>query len=274
MTFTAGASFDSISGDAAFVPDGGDVHQFNPKFGIAWNPFPGTTVRAAVFRVFKRTLITDQTLEPTQIAGFNQFFDDVNATDAWRYGGAIDQKFTNNIFGGVEFSKRDKEIPIVDISSDPGNIFTRTVDAEEYLGRAYFLWAPHAWLSLRAEYIFERFKNDEVFGNQPLKLNTHRVPLGINFFHPSGLSAFLTATYWNQDGKFEKVVDGIVQSGSSDFWTLDAFINYRLPKRYGFISVGATNLFNEKFKFFEVDFDNPRIIPKRQFLARITLALP
>ena len=53
-----------------------DTNQFNPKFGIIWNPFPGTTVRAAAFRVLKRTLITDQTLEPTQVAGFNQFFDD------------------------------------------------------------------------------------------------------------------------------------------------------------------------------------------------------
>ena len=61
--------------------------------------------RAAAFRVLKRTLITDQTLEPTQVAGFNQFFDDLNGTDAWRYGGAIDQKFTKDLFGGVEFSK-------------------------------------------------------------------------------------------------------------------------------------------------------------------------
>ena len=58
-------------------------------------------MRAAAFRVLKRTLITDQTLEPTQVAGFNQFFDDLNGTEAWRYGGAIDQKFTDTIFGGV-----------------------------------------------------------------------------------------------------------------------------------------------------------------------------
>ena len=100
-----------MSGDSLDV---GDKDQFNPKFGITWNPFPATTVRAAVFRVLKRTLITDQTLEPTQVAGFNQFFDDVNGTEAWRYGGAIDQKFTKDIFGGVEFSKRDLKVPFLD----------------------------------------------------------------------------------------------------------------------------------------------------------------
>ena len=111
VTFTVGASVDFLSGDS---PDVGDKDQFNPKFGITWNPFPGTTVRAAVFRVLKRTLITDQTLEPTQVAGFNQFFDDMNGTEAWRYGGAIDQKFTKDIFGGVEFSKRDLKVPFLD----------------------------------------------------------------------------------------------------------------------------------------------------------------
>ena len=52
-----------------------DTDQFNPKFGVTWNPFTNTTLRAAAFRTLKRTLITDQTLEPTQVAGFNQFFD-------------------------------------------------------------------------------------------------------------------------------------------------------------------------------------------------------
>ena len=41
------------------------------------------------------------------MAGFNQFFDDSDLTEAWCYGGAIDQKFTSSLFGGVEFSKRD-----------------------------------------------------------------------------------------------------------------------------------------------------------------------
>ena len=113
MTFTVGASFDFFG---AAVRLFGTKDQFNPKFGITWKPIPGTTLRAAVFRTLKRTLITDQTLEPTQVAGFNQFFDDTNATEAWRYGGAIDQKFTKDLFGGVEFSKRDLKVPITDFA--------------------------------------------------------------------------------------------------------------------------------------------------------------
>ena len=91
LTLTVGASGDFTSGDNA---DFDDKNQFNPKLGMTWSPFTNTTLRAAAFRVLKRTLVTDQTLEPTQVAGFNQFYDDFNGTEAWRYGGAIDQKFS------------------------------------------------------------------------------------------------------------------------------------------------------------------------------------
>jgi tetratricopeptide (TPR) repeat protein len=269
LTITLGYSFDLLGGDSGFIP-GGNKNQYNPKFGITWNPFPDTTLRAAAFRVLKRTLITDQTLEPTQVAGFNQFFDDINVTDAWRYGVAIDQKFTSSIFGGAEFSKRDLTIPIISTN--------RTIerDGDEQLARTYLFWTPHPWLGLRAEYMFERFKNEASIN--PPKLDTQRVPLGINFFHRSGLGASLTATYYNQDGKFRRLATNIEQSGKDNFWTVDAAINYRLPQRYGFVTIGVANLFDKKFNYFDTDRGsvnlNPRVIPDRVFFGRVTLALP
>jgi tetratricopeptide (TPR) repeat protein len=273
VTFTVGASFDALSGAEDILPEG-DQQQFNPKFGVIWQPRLGTTLRAAAFRVLKRELVTDQTLEPTQVAGFNQFYDDVGATDAWRYGLAIDQKFTDILFGGAEMSKRDLEVPVISIDPATGDPTTESFDAEAYLGRAYLYWAPHARLALKAEYIFERFENELVSGEQPLELDTHRVPLGINLFHPAGVNASLTATYWHQDGEFERPLDRSIQAGNTDFWTVDAAIHYRLPKRYGFITIGATNLFDEAFRFYNTDFDNLSIIPDRRFFARVTLALP
>jgi tetratricopeptide (TPR) repeat protein len=269
VTLTVGGSFDYVYGDDAFVQDGKSA-QFNPKFGIIWNPWADTTLRAAAFRVLKRTLITDQTLEPTQVAGFNQFFDDIDITSSWRYGTAIDQKFTKDLFGGLEFSGRDLKIPLIDSTVSPPT--NQNFDGKEYLSRAYLFWAPHPWLAFRTEYMFEQFKNDRGIG-EPTKINTHRVPLGLNFFHPSGLGAALLATYYNQDGKFVRS-QLCCESGRDDFWTVDAAINYRLPKRYGFVTVGASNLFNQKFKYFEVDRDNPRIQPDRTLFVKLTLALP
>ena len=71
----------------------GEKNQFNPKAGLSWSLKSGTTLRAAWFKTLKRTLVTDQTLEPTQVSGFNQFFDDPSATESEVWGAAIDQKF-------------------------------------------------------------------------------------------------------------------------------------------------------------------------------------
>ena len=269
VTLTIGASGDFFDTDDEAIDD---EDQFNPKFGITWNPLPDTTVRAAAFRVLKRTLITDQTLEPTQVAGFNQFFDDATGTDAWRYGGAIDQKFSENIYGGVEFSYRDLEVQFLNPIS--GN--NDTVDWEEYLGRAYLFWTPHKWLALSAEYQYEKFERDEEFTADIKELDTHRVPLGINFFHPSGLSVSAKATYFYQDGKFEQTPPppGIFVSDDDDFWVVDAAINYRLPERYGVITIGVLNLFDKDFNYEDTDVNNPEIQPDRVIFGRVTLALP
>jgi hypothetical protein len=138
-------------------------------------------------------------------------------------------------------------------------------------------------LGLRAQYIFERFERDEgceAGGARECltvgfkNVETQRVPLGIAFSHPSGFSASLTATYWHQEGQFEQLEVIEFEAGRSRFWLFDAAFNFRLPKRYGFITVGTTNLFNKDFAYFEVDFDNPTIQPTRTIFAKLTLAVP
>jgi tetratricopeptide (TPR) repeat protein len=268
VTFTLGLSFDSLTGDFP----GEHQHQANPKVGLTWTPFDGTTVRAAAFRALKRTLVTNQTIEPTQVSGFNQFFDDTNLTRSWRYAGAIDQKFTRDLFGGVEVSKRDLTVPF--IGSGIAGPTPLEADWTEHLARSYLFWTPASSLALRAEYQYERAKRDDRFSQGVRRLDTHRVPLGLGFFDPSGLSAFLTATYSHQRGTFDLVSGMPSRSGSDTFWLLDAGIRYRLPNRYGFVTVGATNLLDKKFKFFDTNLNNPTIQPKRFIFATITLALP
>ena len=225
LTLTIGGSGDFFDGDSDAEKD---EDQFNPKFGITWSPFTNTTLRAAAFRTLKRTLITNQTLEPTQVAGFNQFFDENNATDAWRFGGAFDQKFSESIYGGAEYTYRDLDTPFF---SDK----VKTANWDEQTVRAYLFWTPHKWLAFSAEWLWEDFDRDEDLTDGAKEVKTHYIPLGINFFHPSGLSASLKGTYVNQDGKFERQGTlGTFEDGDDKFWLVDAAIRYRFPKRYGF----------------------------------------
>jgi opacity protein-like surface antigen len=268
LTLTVGGSGDFFDADDE---DTKDRDQFNPKFGVTWNPFPDTTIRGAAFRVLKRSLVTDQTLEPTQVAGFNQFYDDFNATDAWRYGGAVDQKITDNIYGGAEYTYRDLSVPFFDTIRGS----ERTVKWDEKIFRTYLFWTPSDWLALRAEWLWERFQRNEDFSDGARLVETNYVPLGFNFFHPSGLSASFTGTYVDQQGSFERITAArTFENGDDQFWLVDAAIRYRFPKRYGFFTVGVSNLSDEDFEHFDTDQDNARIQPDRVFFASITLALP
>jgi hypothetical protein len=271
LTLTVGGSGDFFDPDDDNIQK--DQDQFNPKFGITWNPFTGTTVRGAAFRVLKRTLITDQTLEPTQVAGFNQLFDEINSTDYWRYGGAIDQKFSESIYGGAEYTYRDLNVPFPLTGPNPK---LENANWDEKLFRAYLFWTPHKWLALSAEYLYEDLERDKDFNLNVKNVETNYVPLGINFFHPSGLSASFKGTFIEQDGNFNPLnaPPGITENGQEDFWLFDAAISYRFPKRYGFLTVGVNNLTDEDFEYFNTDFDNPRIQPDRFLFVRLTLALP
>lgn len=274
FTFTVGGSGDFFRNAIK------DREQFNPKLGLTWNPFPSTTLRAAVFRVLTKTMATfqtiDQTIEPTQVAGFNQFFDDNPGTDSWRYGVALDQKFLKNLYGGLEYSQRDLNSPYF-FSNPPAPTVVRTADWEERLVRAYLYWSPHPWFGLSGEYQYEGLDREKADQSDPLGIKhvkTHRVPLGINFYHPSGFNAGLKATYINQEGKFHlqnTPLDTFVP-GEDQFWVFDASISYRLPNGLGLITVGAKNLFDKSFRYQDSDPLNPMIQPSRLVYGKITLA--
>jgi outer membrane receptor protein involved in Fe transport len=263
ITWTIGGSADFLEGEIK------DSDQFNPKLGLTWNPFPATTLRTAVFRTIQRSLISSQTIEPTQVAGFNQFFDDGKGTDSWHYGVAVDQKFSPAVYGGAEFSRRDMDVPFIN-----ENLEVQEVGWEENLFRIYLYWAPHKLLAVTGEYWYEDLArgSEHVGPEEFTKIETHRLSLGTNFFHPSGFGAGLKATYIDQEGDFGNPLDETLVSGSDQFWVVDAAISYRLPKRRGLITLGVKNLLDEAFMFQDTDPANPLIYPERLIFSKFTLA--
>ena len=282
LNFTVGASYDAFDlrntedltvNGSALPPEKSNlkVNEFNPKFGVTWQATTDTTVRAAAFKTVKRSLVSNQTIEPTQVAGFNQFFDDPAGTRATRYGLAADHVFTTDLSSGLEYSWRDTEVTVV--GSDLGDL-----DWDEQFGRAYLYWTPHPQLSASAEYQYEQFDRDQAFTGEfsATRVRTHKVPLGINYFHPNGLIGKLKATFIDQKGDFTSgpgfIAGAPTEEKSDDFWLVDAAVGYRLPKRRGIVSVGVTNLFDESFNFVDTDPFNPRVYPERLVFGRFTLA--
>ena len=235
----------------------------NPKLGIMWDVTPTTTLRLAAFRALKRSLIADQTIEPTQVAGFNQFFDDPTATESRRYGIAIDQKFSSNLYSGLEVAKRDLRVPA--FSQQAGK--TVIVNWEEEAYRAYLNWVPHTRFAVSMGYQLEKFDGEEqITGTQDI--TTHLAPIALRYFHPSGLFSRLGTTYVNQT---------VEDTGDDEFVLVDFAIGYRLPKRLGILKLLINNLFDKDFKFQGLDLrtleeESPPFLPERTIVAQITLA--
>lgn len=267
LILTMGMSFDRLDNDETET-------QFNPKLGISLTPVFSTTIRFAVFRYLRRTLISEQTIEPTQVGGFNQLFDDVSGTDAWTYGVGIDHKFHKNFFGGIQFFRRDLDVPYKSLNLITGNAEFRRTDWDESIGNIYFYWVPHPWFAFKTEYRYEKFdRGNEFPGTEEIvDLETSQLSLGCNFFHPNGLFAGLTTSYIDQEGEFGHPKYPPTVKDDDDFWVVDARIGYRMPNRLGFVSLELKNLFDEKFKYQDIDPTNPRIVPERQIFGRLTLA--
>jgi tetratricopeptide (TPR) repeat protein len=266
----------TLGGTADFL-DSWEVNKntFSPKLGLLWEPGPRTTIRAAIFRTIQRPFISKQnvqpSLEPSQVAGFTQFFFGAQGEEAWRYGLGIDQEFTGDVFGGVEYSSRAVETPVPEAGPLPGS---SEMDIDEKLGRAYLYWAPSPRFAAGAEYQYEDVDNNDVFVFEGTgKLRTHRLTLKANYFHPSGFSCGLEAANVDQEGEFEDIESGLAYQGGDRFFVLDASLGYRLPKRYGIVSLSIKNLLDESFQFQDTDPENPSVTPGRWVLLNFTVAL-
>jgi outer membrane receptor protein involved in Fe transport len=232
----------------------------NPKVGLVWTPTAATTVRLAAYRVVRRDLVSNQTIEPTQVAGFNQFFDDPAGSQAKAYGIGIDHRLSANWYAGAEVTKREINIPFLVRNA------TLVTDGTQWLDRAYLYWTPTQRLALRAEYQYEDLTRDQRLianGFDYISLRTQRVPIGVSWFHPWGVTLSTTATFIDQSGKFIDTLTNTGFSGQDDFWLVDAQLSYRLPRRYGLVSVGVKNLFDRHFHYHEPDPTNPTVYPER-----------
>jgi hypothetical protein len=162
LIWTAGLSYD------AYQEFGFDlVDAVNPKLGLQWDLTDALRLRVAYMKTVKRALIVDQTIEPTQVAGFNQFFDDLNGTRAIRYGIGFDARLSERLNSGVEVSRRDlNQVP--HLVQQVGSEFVfENEDFREDLYRAYLAWIPHQDWAVNAAYQFETFKLEKRISLEP-----------------------------------------------------------------------------------------------------------
>lgn len=272
ITTTLGLSFNSYkAGQADF-----EINKFNPKFGLQWNITANLRLRLAWFEMVKPALAVNQTLEPTQVAGFNQMYDDINGTKARRMGIGLDARGAKNVYGGVEFSERNVDVPkFTDDPFDPLVTNRKNEKQHERLYRGYIYWLPNANWAIRAEPQFEKFTRAVTStGDEPFRIETFTGPLSFNYFDAYGIFTKLTMTYVWQN--LERPSTSSLKAGTDDFFLLDTVLGYRFPNRRGILSLEGKNLLDCNFFFRNYNFQvneaiSPRFIPSRTVFLRLTL---
>jgi hypothetical protein len=135
---------------------------------------------------------------------------------------------------------------------------------------------------LTGEFVYDRFnaQNSDLteFTEVPKKATTYSIPLGVRYFHPSGFFAGVGVTFVRQD--LDRAHNNATEfgEGESNFTVVDAQVGYRLPKRFGIVSLQVANLFDESFKYQDDSYresqDSPSVgpyIPERQVMLYLTL---
>ena len=238
-----------------------DLTETQPKLGVQWRATDALTLRGAYFEVMKPALASNRTLEPTQVAGFNQFFDDVDATRSKRYGIGADWQPSASLAAGAELSRR--ELKSVTFDAMQNAIFD---DRDEWTHRVYGYWAPTDRWALTAEGVYDRFENDDsslVANIVPERVRTVTVPIKATYFHPNGLFGGVGITFVDQEVR--RTAASTLPQGDSSFSVVDLAVGYRLPQRRGVLSLSVHNLTDEDFEYQDNSYrefgDEPSVAP-------------
>jgi tetratricopeptide (TPR) repeat protein len=271
LTLTLGLGYESIEGGVK------DRSQLEPKLGAMLRFAPGWVLRAGYMETVKRRLVVDETLEPTAIVGFNQFFDDANSTQSKRRGIAVDGRIGENLFVGLSATRRDLQEPGLVFSQSSQQTSVVDNQADEYGIDAYAYRMLGNRVAVGAEFHYNHFEDNNDSGlaasNAPSELKSWYVPLNIRYFDPSGLFAGMSATPLRQDVRiFVTDAQGIEQSDEMTV-LVDAQVGFRFRDGRGRIGLEVWNVLDHKFDFTDDNFRTNRTqvfhyLPDRTILLR------
>ena len=276
LIWTIGLSYQSAESSSY------DLNKLNPKLGVQWAINDHATLRAAAFQVVKREFAIEQTIEPTQVAGFNQFFDNPAGAVSKNYGVGLDIRFTKQLWGGLTALRRDLEVPFGTLELPE---FYEIEQTQENYYNAYLYWMPNRQWAVSMSGLYQTFEVEQdlrgqVFIPRPHYLRTISLPINVQYFDPSGFFAGAGLVYVNQRIQFldpRSFTPSPMPMQNENFTLVNAGLGYRLPKRWGTVALQVNNLFNQNFRYQDYSFQvgeraiNPLYIPERTIFTRMVL---
>jgi outer membrane receptor for ferric coprogen and ferric-rhodotorulic acid len=168
--------------------------------------------------------------------------------------------------------RRDIKAPFLFSSGSLETAASEEAKWREDYAQAYLSLAPDDNWTLAIAYQYEmQDYTEQTAVNDVSRLKTKRVPLSLRYFSENGFSAGVRVSHVDQEIQQFDTINQIGENDQEQFWIVDASLVYRLPKRYGFVSLEVKNLFNEEFRFQEPDPDIATVYPDRFFLVKLSL---
>jgi hypothetical protein len=205
-------------------------------------------------------------LQPTQLAGFNERFDDLDGTRADWIGLAADVRASAAVRLGAEMIVRRLAVEGLHTGG-------RKLEAQrDDRAVAYVYWTPTDRIAASLELTGEYYSAKKRDSQDPVRVQTLTVPLQLTYTTPAGWFAMARPALVAQD--VDKLNDDDLDSHGL---LLDLAAGFRLPKRRGIIALEVTNLLDEHLAFQDESFRtsrgqvDPRFVPSRMVLATITL---
>ena len=244
--------------------------KWQPKIGFDWALSTKTSLRAAYYKSLKRFLVADQSIEPTQIVGFNQLFDDTNGTESERLGIALNLKPTKDIALSMEATRRNVDF-VIDVQTDK---------REETIVNLSAFWTISNRLSLATDIIFDLYNNSQPlndFANAITSLKTVRVPVQVTYFLNHSIYFSVKTLFLRQD--LERVDMSDLPSGKTDSIIGDLTMGITFADGNGTLTAALTNITDTNFRYQDDRFRSAQVIqpteltPERQFTVKASYRL-
>lgn len=185
VLWTVGMSYDDHDEPLRGMPV--EFSRLNPKLGVQWQITPWLNLRAAHVKTTKHQLLVEETIEPTQVAGFAQFYDDINRSRARLNAVAFDIKPNDTTF--ILFEVRDRTTEQVESNN--------MLDERSYRVQLSNIINDNWSASIG----FTRQQDDYRGPSETFDLLTTQVPVSLGYNHPSGFIARANWTVFDQQLK-------------------------------------------------------------------------
>ncbi|MCP5016720.1 MAG: TonB-dependent receptor [Ketobacter sp.] len=260
--FVAVASNDKAEDRDAFS-------EVSPKVGFEYQLAPGSSLRLAYFKSLSRPVAANQTIEPTQFVGFNQFYDDPNFSTSKNISFGINQQISDAMYFDVSLAEREVDFTVWD--ADVNDYLEYKFDELILDASFHSRVGRSAAVSVGLEWN-QRDNNEFGMGAANLSdsLDVLVVPVELVLVGKNGVLFGVNQSYYSHDVMGSTLMQGESRKSA---WVTSVSLDIDLPKRLGALRFGVENILGVEEEISNYDGSKLNFYPDRFYYCSINLSI-